>query len=649
MFIMSETTNKELNSKKRDKLKILVIQFKKISLLLLIGCILNISLTKGILMLNATILYASTGVPWFEVMNYLFLALAVLILPPLALLFLDSEYMRRLLRFYLLIIIFFNIFELSEGIFNKFDSVWIFERSQNVILILFETFSALICWLILLRQIAGHSVLPIPIKTKMYISYSITELLILNPIRHLVDFVRKPLFHNRKRVNIVIAVNILIFSGLLITFIPENSIITINNPSDHRMRVSFWGGQNLNNSTLDILSTHDSRLFVWANPIDEAKWQRFDDRNINIIVVNGFESNESLWTQDLAEMETIINILDTQNHTSVVGFADDMEMLTRIIEFNQSYYDKYVSYIQNKTNFVQSRGYEYHVTQWLASLNDYRDSDNEMSVVYKNPFDPVRFANLSSIGWMIYRSEMAIKYDEPYDYFTHHWASQVYNYMDFIEKQNNYVDGFWKNKSTISIGVTEESSLYTFNIDLNPKARDNFMQELKICHANRISEVIIFIAGETDSTGAGTEGFFRMIGGDEGLIQMYNELESYEEVKIVYKRRATFFGNLKMLSNSSGSVFGLFYSDVIYNSSTGIFVYLWLAIFIISGICIKKLHIPEESIIENEGKFDRNSCIIRTIFTLLLLAFFLVVYMAFRWPELLIIIQNVDYFLKIFY
>jgi hypothetical protein len=175
---------------------------------------------------------------------------------------------------------------------------------------------------------------------------------------------------------------------------------------------------------------------------------------------------------------------------------------------------------------------------------------------------------------MIYRSEEAIIYDEPFEYFTYHWADQVNKYLDFVEREYALPRGTWKNKSTISIGVSTASSLFTFNIQLNPQARDQWFKELQIHHAMKTSEVIIFIGGRVNDT----DGFMGIVGGNTGLEEMYNILDTYESIQIRYKRRATFFGNLKLWSNITGSVVGLFYSDLFYEQWVGYISFLWIGI-----------------------------------------------------------------------
>jgi len=159
---------------------------KKIPLIVVIGTVIGISINKSILMLKATIFYQSTAVPWFEWMNYLFLSIAVLLLPIFALFFLDSLHIRRLLRIFLLIIIFFNLMELIEGIFAEIDQIWLFERTYNVLFILIESFSAALSWIILFLHIGGRSILPIPITTNVYAGYTIFEYILKNPIKNLI-------------------------------------------------------------------------------------------------------------------------------------------------------------------------------------------------------------------------------------------------------------------------------------------------------------------------------------------------------------------------------------------------------------------------------------------------------------------------------
>ncbi|MBD3353682.1 MAG: hypothetical protein GF364_19515, partial [Candidatus Lokiarchaeota archaeon] len=139
---------------------------KKILLSFLVATIVSISISKFLMMIKATYLYYLTGVPWFEWLNYGFLSIAVLILPIMALFFLESVHIRRLLRIYLFGIVFTNAIGFYEDVATHLDTIFLYDRPLNPILIFIEALAALFCWLFLLRQVRGYSLLPIIIRTK---------------------------------------------------------------------------------------------------------------------------------------------------------------------------------------------------------------------------------------------------------------------------------------------------------------------------------------------------------------------------------------------------------------------------------------------------------------------------------------------------
>jgi len=617
---------------------------KSIHTALLFSTIILISVEKSVLLFISTYYYSLTHVPWYEWSNYIILGLGTAVLPILSFFYLDNIYIRRLLRWYLFGVIFTNIFTFIEDVVSNIGTIWQYERPLNAILIFIETISAMYCWLILLRQIKGKSLLPIEITTPYLALESRTFTKFIKiASKNLVDFIKKEKIHKKNLLIVTLLINLVIFSSLTLSFLLENTTIVLNRPEDHSMQISFWLGDSrkLDNSSLDILSAKSVKIYAWGDYKD-VEWIRYGDRGIEVIIVKEFEENETQRDEDFQEIADVIDYLDSHPELPIVGFADDMEKLAGISRYNSSWLDSYENYIQNKTNYVHSRGYEYHITQWLVGINDLRDGDSDMAIVYKNPFDPIKFENLTSIGWMIYRSEIAIIFDEPYEYFTYHWASQVNNYMDFIESEYHLAQGSWKNKSTISIGVTKNSdSLFTFNTELNPNAKFEWFQEMKICHAMEINEVIIFIAGRLNQT----DEFFGLVGGNLGLQEMFDELDSYETVSFQYKKRATFFGNLKLLSNITGSVIGLFYSDLYYDNWVGYLCFFWVALFLVFTYYFVR-HNPTEKIEKKEFKRSSEKMIALKISTLVVIvSTFFLTGIFFWYKPFFTVLRNIKLFL----
>ena len=152
--------------------------------------------------------------------------------------------------------------------------------------------------------------------------------------------------------------------------------------------------------------------------------------------------------------------------------------------------------------------------------------------------------------------EKAMPYDEPYEYFTYQWASHINRYMKYLENEYEYPEGYWQNKSGMSIGVTSDY-FYTYNSDVRgfETSLNEYLQDVKICHACKIGEISGFsLRSFIDNWGI------------EGLERLLEDLNSYETVSFEYKRRATYFGNLRWGVNINGSVFGLFYSDGFYSN-----------------------------------------------------------------------------------
>jgi len=139
---------------------------KKINLAVLITTIVTISIEKGILLLIATYHYYLTQVPWFEWLNYLILAIGTIFLPIFSLFFLNRIHIRRFLRWYLFGMMFTLVFVLIEDALVFLGTLWNYERSFNVILVILEFFSLAYCWLFLTRQFRGKSLISVDIDEK---------------------------------------------------------------------------------------------------------------------------------------------------------------------------------------------------------------------------------------------------------------------------------------------------------------------------------------------------------------------------------------------------------------------------------------------------------------------------------------------------
>lgn len=624
---------------------------KRIFLTFLIGTIVSISISKFLLMIKATYLYYLTGTQWFEWLNYLILSFAVLILPICTLLFLDSTHMRRLLRVYLFGIVGTNALAFYEDVATHLDTLFLYDRPLNPILIFIESIAALFCWIFLLRQVNGKSLLPIPIKTKMRHTESRLRDFLQGPFIDLVEFVKKPKKHNKKRVNSVCLIHIVIFSGLIVTMIPEGTTITLERPDDHDMRIWFWTSDpaDYNNETLDIMAANNIGIKIWQDYKD-PEFDRFADRDIDVVIAKGFTNNPENYNAAFNGFKQIMDYWDSMPDCPFVGFVDDMEQMAGVSRYNRTWYESYVEFIRNTTNYIRSRGYEAYITQWLMSTNDYRDGDPDMGVVYENPFEPRAFENVSTVGWMTYRSEQGIIYDEPSPYFTYQWASQTRDYMEFLDDSYDYENEFWANKSELSIGCVGVHSFWTYNSEINPTAKQQLFTDLAICHACEIAEVTIWIAQEMDTK------LFKLIGGADGLLEMLEYVDSYDSINIEYKRRATFFGNLKLLSNITGSVFGILYSDVLYDSWAGYLVFLWCGVWLISAFYIVKAkkdnreykkEADQDAKDENAYELeDKSIAAVRIASISAVITVFTLTGIFFFQPELFVTLQNLDIILK---
>ena len=540
---------------------------KKICYGVFLPAVIGISVINAIFWFQATALYAP-AVEWYEWSFYLTLGLLLTVGPCLLLLFLRSVYARRLLMVYLLIVLallaqemmvlfpfYLDFTQFLLGMFTGgrvgyteyIDRLGTGERPGQVALVWLVVVLSFVSLYILKRK-----AVPVAITTRKHGR--------LSSWKNLRRFV---LARNRKRLtvsNVVMLSFLIMVSGTLVTMEPPVTV-TLRRPHDHDMRVSFWAsGFGLENSTLEILSEHDIRLFGWFNPYDMPGAQRYALFGVEVIPYIPFPN--PLKDQDRFSLEAVLAYADARmdfwdanglKDAPFTGFAFDQEDWNHVYTFNAAAYQQSIEWTRELNEHINSRGYELFLTEYLTSINDLLDGDHDVSINTFNPFDPTW--NVSHFDWMIYRTEVAILYNEPSVMFTYEWARHIRRFMLEIGGEEFFA------KSSMSIGVTsDELPLYR-----DPGGLDEFLLDVKVCHAMEISNVIIFYLN-----------FFMDKWGDEGLVRMMEMLDTYTSVSFPFRRRATFFGNLKREDNPLGSAFGFMYQDFWLDEWVGITPVAWL-------------------------------------------------------------------------
>ncbi len=566
--------------------------FKKACLGFLIITVIGVSINNGILALNATFYYKIAGFPWFEWVNYLFLSLFLLICPILALFYLDSIHVRRGLRLFLFGMSLSKVTEVFAGPIEHFSTLFQYQRPWNALYLPVEFAALIICWLFLLRQIRGESLLPIPVNTNRKGAFSWW--------RNLKNFMKNPYPQDNKKLKIVLFINTLLFLGVFITMIPENTQITLEKPEHHQMEIKFWGGgaDDFENDTLEILGENNITICGWIGIDDIDRYSRF---NISTYKVKDIPKNEDPeeTTQFYQDIDFYMDMADSKPlwHGNFKGFIADYENLDTIARFNETSYCEGIENITAGIEYIRSRGYEYSICETMHNLGDFYDNDPDVDVVYNNPFAPVQFENITSINWMVYRSEKAILYDEPYEYFTYQWASHITRYLHHLEDQYGYPRGFWANRSGMSIGVSRDA-LYTYNSDLRgfEASLEELIKDAQIAYSCGIGDVTVFYLRH-----------FVENWGNEGLVQFIEETRNFETVSFKYKRRATYFGNLKWASNVNGSVFGLFFCDGLYSNWFGFLALIWIILLVVVpiGFMFRKMDDPSKLRIGKKGREEK--------------------------------------------
>lgn len=527
---------------------------KKFVFGLFIAGIISISILNGILWFPSVFLYAQTVI-WYEWTFYLFLGIIFIIGPVLLLFALNSIYVRRILMIYLVIILVILVQLIIKVMPFKIDLAYmgysfIFgqrllrtedlnllsmgSKPIQVISIWYAFFMAILCIIILKKG-------AFPIKT------SENKYLRWNTIKDLILFIKQKNQYLMKSQKVIGIIFLLSFFGISITMIPENSTIRLYSPAGHELNVSFWTSEwRFNNDTLDVLNSYNIRLFAWIDGYNVSEMVRYAEHGVEVVKVLSFRSSISDWGLTYTEADNLMDLWDTVDPCPFIGFTFDIEKWNFIHEVNETWYEEICNVVGDFIDHVNSRGYQVFITEYMLTIPDLLDGDYDISILDGNPFD-INW-NAAHFDWMVYRAEQAINYNEPHEYFTYQWANQIKNLMLKIGGHSLLA------KSSMSIGVTTDKlPLYQ-----GPNGLNEFIKDVKICHAMEISNIIIFYVG--NDPGDDNYSFFSLYGID-GLHEMMNQLNTYTYIDIPFKRRTTFLGNLKMEQNPTGSVFGFIYQD----------------------------------------------------------------------------------------
>nr|MDO8115779.1 hypothetical protein [Candidatus Sigynarchaeota archaeon] len=342
------------------------------------------------------------------------------------------------------------------------------------------------------------------------------------------------------KVHVLSIAFLIVVTGLLVTFQPPVHVRLPRN-SENDIQVSFWdAGLDLPNQTLSILGSYNVCIYGWVNQNDIANARRYADHGVSLVKVIGMPDNEEELDGRIQFVNSTMNFWDANNLTGNpwLGFAFDKEEMDGIARYNSSKFQEAKDAVGALADFISSRGYGLYQTEYLLTINDLLDGDEEVAI---NNFDPIDFSwNLSHFDWMIYRAEIAIEYNEPSPFFTYEWARWIRYYAITMGG-----DALFQ-KTSMSIGVTsDELPLYR-----GYEGLAEITMDAQICQSVGIPEIIIF----------SLDGFFDEYGID-GFQEFMTALLGFDHVDIAYNRRATFFGNLKGNENPTGSVFGFFFQD----------------------------------------------------------------------------------------
>lgn len=509
----------------------------------------GISLLNAAFWFQATALYAP-AVEWYESGFYVTLGLLITAGPCIMLLFLRSVYARRLLMASMVIVMIvlaqelfvllpfhldFTQFLLAIVTGGRTGYTWYIDRLDtgsrpgHVVIVWLVFVLAFVSFYILKRK-----AIPIEVTTRKHERLSFWK----NARAFIFSM-------NRRRLtvtNVAMLGFLVMVSGTFLMMEPP-VVVTLPRPASHHMRVSFWeSGLNLPNSTLEILGEHDIRLFGWISGYDDANARRYAQHGVQVALYVKLPqpAQGATLANVLQYVTTRMDHWDAQGlrRAPYIGFTFDQEDWKHVHRFNETAYRQAVEWTRELNEYINARGYELFLTEYMTSINDLLDADHDVSINTFNPFD--LGWNVSHFDWMIYRTEIAIAYNEPSVTFTYEWARHIRRFMLEMGGASLYA------KASMSIGVTSDQlPLYR-----DPGGLDEFLLDVKVCHAMEISNVIIFYLP-----------YFLDKWGEDGLTRMMDELDTYNRVSFTFKRRATFMGNLKREDNPTGSAFGFMYMD----------------------------------------------------------------------------------------
>ena len=526
--------------------------------------VLGISFLNGVFWFTAMSYYAEI-VQWHEWGFYLWLGLIFTVGPVLLLFFLRSVYVRRLFIFYFFIVMFILAFEVLSNLpfnlefgqvlygilfssrlgFLEYNDIFTTgTRLGHVVLFLMVTIASFISLYIIKRK-----AIPIGITTQKRRSWS--------SYRNLRSFIFSTKRQRVRKENVVMLAFLVMVMGTAITYEPPTTLVLSKDPQND-MQISFWGGSySLSDEELTVLGNYNIRLFGWGYKRYDrlAQAQRIASYGVEVIPIIHFPDDASDLENSINDAATWI---DYWNNNSLkanpfLGFTFDKEDWETVVQYNETAFDEAVQAVHDLASYINGRGYELFLTEYMVTINDLLDGDHDVAISTHNPFDPTW--NLSHFDWMIYRDEDAIDYNEPNAYFTYEWARSIKHFMLEIGGPTFF------EKSSMSLGVTSD----TLPLYRGPNGLDEFLKDVKICQATGIREIKIF----------SYRGFIELWGA-EGIEKMMQELQSFSKIGIPFKRKATFFGNLKMPENPTGSVFGFMYQDAWLNKWVGITPIIWL-------------------------------------------------------------------------
>ena len=123
-------------------------------------------------------------------------------------------------------------------------------------------------------------------------------------------------------------------------------------------------------------------------------------------------------------------------------------------------------------------------------------------------------------------------------------------------------------KLSVSLGVTsKDRDLYSGGDGL-----DQFLWDLRICDALKISEVIIFVLNNVNGSN------FLGLWGLQGLDVISEGINNWTTLDLPYSRSATFLGNIKYPENPTGSVFGNYWLDLFLDNGLIFVAITWIVL-----------------------------------------------------------------------